>query len=121
MPAEIGDSSLVADVSVPEVMPACCGEGAVSRHSGDVDESQLSLLHWQQHLAWSGVEHHGLWHRDQPFTVGGQGRGPDKDSISSNGDHQCCGPGQQGKWGSVGRVVGERGHVLAEACASPEL
>lgn len=82
MPAEIGDSSLVADVSVPEVMPACCGEGAVSRHSGDVDESQLSLLHWQQHLAWSGVEHHGLWHRDQPFTVGGQGRGPDKDSIS---------------------------------------
>lgn len=29
--------------------------------------------------------------------------------------------GSREKWGSVGRVGGERGHVLAEACAFPEL
>ena len=42
VPAETEDSTLVADVSVPEVVGVCCGEETVSRHSGDVDENQLS-------------------------------------------------------------------------------
>lgn len=122
VPAETGDSSLVADVSLKWKE---YGEGRVSRRSADVDQNQLSVLASATVSRMSEMEHQGLGYGQLPWTVDGQDRGSDRDAISHQ--HNCSfindsNENQQlwfrAEWKNG---VGQGRPVLAKACVFLQL